>query len=178
LKAIKALGGSATHDELVAKIIELEAIPESVQNVMHNDSQTKLSYNLAWTKTYLKKGSPQEFVGGAILRGFPDFLKSDVFGVGHGHTLRFQEEVAQVLVPTARESRAKRLPLRQRERKADLAGHPGVRPHPGETQAARTGMGGFSGDATHPRQHRAPIESRSEGHRRSAVLSVIRNVVF
>ena len=35
-------------------------------------------------------GSPQEFVGGGILRGFPDFLKSDVFGVGHGHALRFQ----------------------------------------------------------------------------------------
>jgi hypothetical protein len=35
-------------------------------------------------------GSPQEFVEGGILRGFRDFLKSDVFGVGHGHTLRFQ----------------------------------------------------------------------------------------
>jgi hypothetical protein len=37
-----------------------------------------------------KNGSPQEFVRSCILRGFPGFLKSDVFGVGHGHALRFQ----------------------------------------------------------------------------------------
>jgi DNA invertase Pin-like site-specific DNA recombinase len=35
-------------------------------------------------------GSPQELGKSVILRGFPGFLKSDVFGVGHGHTLRFQ----------------------------------------------------------------------------------------
>jgi hypothetical protein len=35
-------------------------------------------------------GSPQELVRSGILRGFPGFLKSDVFGVGHGHALRFQ----------------------------------------------------------------------------------------
>ena len=32
-------------------------------------------------------GSPQEFVRSGILRGFPDFLKSDVFSVGHSHAL-------------------------------------------------------------------------------------------
>jgi ABC-type polysaccharide/polyol phosphate transport system ATPase subunit len=37
-----------------------------------------------------KTGSPPEFVKSGILRGFPGFLKSDVFGVGYGHTLRFQ----------------------------------------------------------------------------------------
>ena len=35
-------------------------------------------------------GSPQEFVRSGILRGFPGFLKSDVFGVGHGHALGLQ----------------------------------------------------------------------------------------
>jgi hypothetical protein len=35
-------------------------------------------------------GSPQEFVRSSILRGFRSFLKGDVFGVGHCHTLRFQ----------------------------------------------------------------------------------------
>ena len=35
-------------------------------------------------------GSPQEFVKSGILRGFPDLLKSDVFGVGHRHALRQQ----------------------------------------------------------------------------------------
>ncbi len=40
-----------------------------------------------------KRGSPQEFVRRCILRGFPDFLKSDVFGVGDGHAPCFQEQV-------------------------------------------------------------------------------------
>jgi restriction system protein len=55
LKAIKALGGSASNDELLEKVIELESVPEDVQNVMHTEGQTKLSYNLAWAKTYLGK---------------------------------------------------------------------------------------------------------------------------
>ena len=37
-----------------------------------------------------KSGSPQEFVRSGILRGFPDLLKSDVFGVGYGHAPCFQ----------------------------------------------------------------------------------------
>jgi restriction system protein len=55
LKAMKALGGSATHDELLEKVIELEELSEGVQNIMHTARQTKLSYNLAWAKTYLGK---------------------------------------------------------------------------------------------------------------------------
>ena len=35
-------------------------------------------------------GSPQEFVNSGILRGFPDFLKSDIFGVGNGHAACLQ----------------------------------------------------------------------------------------
>ena len=35
-------------------------------------------------------GSPREFGEVAILGGFPDFLKSDIFGVGDGHTAGFQ----------------------------------------------------------------------------------------
>ena len=55
LKAMKALGGSANHDELLEKLVEIEKIPESVQNVMHTESLTKLSYNLSWAKTWLGK---------------------------------------------------------------------------------------------------------------------------
>jgi hypothetical protein len=36
-------------------------------------------------------GSAQEFVKSGILRGLRDFVKCDVFGVGDGHALRFQE---------------------------------------------------------------------------------------
>jgi restriction system protein len=56
LKALKAMGGSASNEELLAKIIELEKIPENIQTYLHTDHrQTKLGYNLAWAKTYLKR---------------------------------------------------------------------------------------------------------------------------
>src|SRR5215217_6168426 len=56
LKALKAMGGSASNEELLAKVIELEGIPEQVASFIHTDNrQTKLGYNLAWAKTYLKR---------------------------------------------------------------------------------------------------------------------------
>jgi restriction system protein len=60
LVAMKALGGSATHDELLEKVIELGRIPEAVQNVMHTERQTKISYNLAWAKTYSDNLAPSK----------------------------------------------------------------------------------------------------------------------
>lgn len=55
LVALKALGGSASNEELLDKVIELEALPESVTSVVHTDNrQTKLNYNLAWARTNLK----------------------------------------------------------------------------------------------------------------------------
>jgi len=47
--------GSGTNEEILAKVIELEAIPADVQAVQHDVYQTALSYNLAWARTYLKK---------------------------------------------------------------------------------------------------------------------------
>jgi restriction system protein len=56
LQALRAMGGSATNEELLAKLIELQAYPPEVQAFQHSDNrQTKLNYNLAWAKTYLKK---------------------------------------------------------------------------------------------------------------------------
>ena len=56
LKALKAMGGSASNEELLAKMIELEHVPEDVASFVHSDNrQTKLGYNLAWAKTYLKR---------------------------------------------------------------------------------------------------------------------------
>ena len=50
------MGGSGTNEELLAKVIEVANIPPDVQTVQHTDHrQTKLNYNLAWAKTYLKK---------------------------------------------------------------------------------------------------------------------------
>jgi restriction system protein len=56
LKALKAMGGSGSNEELLAKIIQLKKIPESIQSYLHTDHrQTRLGYNLAWAKTYLKR---------------------------------------------------------------------------------------------------------------------------
>lgn len=56
LKALKAMGGSASNDELMAKVIEIEQIPEHIASFVHSDNrQTKVGYNLAWAKTYLKR---------------------------------------------------------------------------------------------------------------------------
>lgn len=56
LKAIKALGGSGSNDEIVQKVIAQEGYSEEMQNVLHNDGPTtKLEYRMAWARTYLKK---------------------------------------------------------------------------------------------------------------------------
>ena len=56
VKALKALGGSGTIEEIVEKVAELESIPEEVQKVPHSDNrQTALNYRLAWARTYLKR---------------------------------------------------------------------------------------------------------------------------
>lgn len=52
--------GAATHEELVEKVIELQNMPEAVQNVMHTERQTKISYWLAWAKTWLGKAGALE----------------------------------------------------------------------------------------------------------------------
>lgn len=50
------MGRSATNEELLAKVIEIANISAEVQAVPHTDSrETKVAYNLAWAKTYLKK---------------------------------------------------------------------------------------------------------------------------
>ena len=55
LKALKAVGGSAQNEELLAKLIEMEHITEAAASRIHTDNrQTRLSYNLAWAKTNLK----------------------------------------------------------------------------------------------------------------------------
>ena len=56
LKALKAMGGSASNEELLAKVIDLENIPEDVQTFLHTDhNQAKRAYNLAWAKTCLMR---------------------------------------------------------------------------------------------------------------------------
>jgi restriction system protein len=50
------MGGSAPNEELLAKTIEREKFSENIQTYLHIDQrQSKLGYNLAWAKTYLKR---------------------------------------------------------------------------------------------------------------------------
>lgn len=55
IKALKAMDGSGSNDELLVKVTELEGIPEEVSSITHKDGrQSKLSYRLAWARTYLR----------------------------------------------------------------------------------------------------------------------------
>ena len=56
LAAIRALGGSASIEEIVGKVIEDMALPSAVIDIPHGDGRTtELKYRLGWARTYLKK---------------------------------------------------------------------------------------------------------------------------
>jgi len=58
LKALFALGGSGSVDEILQKVLEIEGIDEEVSSIPHNpdkSNQTEIGYRLAWARTYLKK---------------------------------------------------------------------------------------------------------------------------
>lgn len=58
IKALQALGGSGSIEEIYAKTIELLALPDSVVGQLHDpekSTQTEVGYRLAWARTYLKK---------------------------------------------------------------------------------------------------------------------------
>jgi restriction system protein len=55
VKALKALGGSGSNEEILDKVCELEKYPAEVQEALHTDGkETALGYRIAWAKTYLK----------------------------------------------------------------------------------------------------------------------------
>lgn len=56
LQALKSMDGSASNEELLTKVIEVAGIPPEIQAIQHTDHrQSRVAYNLAWAKTYLKK---------------------------------------------------------------------------------------------------------------------------
>ncbi|MCG5054493.1 MAG: restriction endonuclease [Myxococcales bacterium] len=58
LRALRALGGSGSIDEIYERVIEIEKISEAVLSQMHDpegSNQTEVGYRLAWARTYLKK---------------------------------------------------------------------------------------------------------------------------
>jgi len=55
LKAVEAVGGSATIQEIAEKVAELQQFSEEQQSVSHGDGpQSEIEYRLAWARTYLK----------------------------------------------------------------------------------------------------------------------------
>lgn len=58
IEALRAIGGSATIEELVEKIVEIERISEDEQSLMlPNGQYRRLNYYLSWARTYLKRGA-------------------------------------------------------------------------------------------------------------------------
>src|SRR5438477_5916768 len=56
VRAIQALGGSSTTDEIYGKVAELLCLPNAVLDVPHgSSSRSEVEYRLAWSRTYLKK---------------------------------------------------------------------------------------------------------------------------
>jgi restriction system protein len=54
ISALKQMGGSASHQELLDKIIEIGKIPEAVQNISHTGGrQSRVGYNLRWAESSL-----------------------------------------------------------------------------------------------------------------------------
>jgi|SRR5271157_1958769 len=58
LRALKALGGSGSIDEIYDKVVELERLPDDVISQPQDaekSSQTVVAYRLGWARTFLKK---------------------------------------------------------------------------------------------------------------------------
>jgi restriction system protein len=55
IKALKALGGSGSNQEIYDKVCENEGYSEEQQKVLHKEGpQAEISYRMAWARTYLK----------------------------------------------------------------------------------------------------------------------------
>jgi hypothetical protein len=55
-KAIRALGGSGTIDEIYKKVVEINSIPDNILEIPHGKTAlSEVQYRLAWARTCLKK---------------------------------------------------------------------------------------------------------------------------
>jgi restriction system protein len=67
IKALKALGGSGSIQEIYDKVCALEGYSEEQQSVLRKKgSQTEIAYRLAWARTYLKTYGLLENVGRGV----------------------------------------------------------------------------------------------------------------
>ena len=54
LKALEELGGTGSNSEIEVRVAQILNLTEKEINKIHRGNRTKLSYNLAWARTYLK----------------------------------------------------------------------------------------------------------------------------
>ncbi|MDD5885453.1 MAG: restriction endonuclease [Erysipelotrichaceae bacterium] len=76
-KAVLALGGSATNDEICEKVIEMMNLTSEQIDEPHLRSitQTELQYQLAWTRTYMKNYGILERSGRGVWAVTADYLE-------------------------------------------------------------------------------------------------------
>jgi restriction system protein len=58
VRALNALGGSGSVEEILAKVVDLERFPDKMLTHLHDEKrsyQTELDYRLSWARSYLKK---------------------------------------------------------------------------------------------------------------------------
>ena len=77
--ALKELGCSGTNEEILNQIIEDLHIPDEVADILHTGSvsQTELSYQLAWAKTYLSKYGAIQNSARSVWSISPDYVNTE-----------------------------------------------------------------------------------------------------
>lgn len=104
IEALKALGGSATIEELDEKVIELEGVTELEQafQMKGADNRPRVNYYLAWSRTYLKRG-------GAIINSARAVWALTETGAGIRELGQTQAIYEQVNLEEREKARQKRL---------------------------------------------------------------------
>ena len=113
LAALKALGGSASNDELFDRVVADLRLPDAIRDAPHGDGATgELAYRLAWARTYLHQA-------GAISRSGRGVWA--ITEAGEGVTERDVEAIKRAVISAGRA-----------RREAARAGEPGGRAGPAE----------------------------------------------
>lgn len=76
-RALNELGGSGTNSEITETVIRIENFGEEITDEPQNGhpGMTKLEYELAWARTYLKKAGVIERVGYGLWAITPEYSK-------------------------------------------------------------------------------------------------------
>ncbi len=114
VNALRKMGGSATIHELYETIVEDEEVTEEEQSwLMPNDRRSRLSYYLAWSRTYLKHGDALENSSRGV------WALSDT-----GKRITNRNQTVQIRAQVLQELRSKRLKKDQPENPGHAVSRP------------------------------------------------------